>query len=74
MVKTLGDIEQSSKGKVEVFTLDQYGKSEAGRSIYASKVGTGSKKIWIQAQIHGNEKLVTEAALDLLKTYASNIF
>jgi len=72
VVKTLGDIEQSSKGKVEVFTLDQYGKSEAGRSIYAAKVGTGPKKIWIQAQIHGNEKLVTEAALDLLKTYASN--
>lgn len=45
VIKILGDIEHSSKGKVEVFTLDQYGKSEAGRSIYAAKVGTGSKKI-----------------------------
>jgi hypothetical protein len=72
VVKTLSDIEQTSKGKVEVFTLDRFGKSEQGRSIYVAKVGTGEKKVWIQAQIHGNEKLVTEAALQLLKTYASN--
>ncbi|WP_026585003.1 M14 family zinc carboxypeptidase [Bacillus sp. J33] len=72
VVKTLNDIEQTSNGKVEVFTLDRFGKSEQGRSIYVAKVGTGEKKIWIQAQIHGNEKLVTEAALQLLKTYASN--
>ncbi|WP_394139321.1 M14 family zinc carboxypeptidase [Cytobacillus oceanisediminis] len=72
VVKTLTDIEQTSKGKVEVFTLDRFGKSEQGRSIYVAKVGTGEKKVWIQAQIHGNEKLVTEAALQLLKTYASN--
>lgn len=72
VVKTLNGIEQASKGKVEVFTLDRFGKSEQGRSIYVAKVGTGEKKIWIQAQIHGNEKLVTEAALQMLKTYASN--
>jgi hypothetical protein len=72
VIKILEDIERSSKGKVEVSTLDQYGKSEQGRSIYVAKVGTGPQKIWIQAQIHGNEKLVTEAALQLLKTYASS--
>ncbi|UOE57427.1 Tat (twin-arginine translocation) pathway signal sequence [Bacillus sp. CMF12] len=72
VVKTLNGIEQTSKGKVEVFTLDRFGKSEQGRSIYVAKVGNGEKKIWIQAQIHGNEKLVTEAALQLLKTYAGN--
>jgi hypothetical protein len=72
VIKNLEDIERSSKGKVDVFTLDQYGKSEQGRSIYVAKVGTGPQKIWIQAQIHGNEKLVTEAALQLLKTYAQS--
>ncbi|MGM0774991.1 MAG: M14 family zinc carboxypeptidase [Bacillota bacterium] len=72
VVKELNSIEQTSKGKVDVFTLDRFGKSEQGRSIYAAKVGTGEKKIWIQAQIHGNEKLVTEAALQLLKNYSSN--
>ncbi|MCM3665821.1 Tat (twin-arginine translocation) pathway signal sequence [Mesobacillus subterraneus] len=72
VVKILEDIERTSKGKVEVSTLDQYGKSEQGRSIYVAKLGTGPQKIWIQAQIHGNEKLVTEAALQLLKTYANS--
>lgn len=72
VVKILKDIEKTSDGRAELFTLDQYGKSEQGRSIYVAKVGTGSQKIWIQAQIHGNEKLVTEAALQLLKTYAKS--
>ncbi|MBS8263909.1 Tat (twin-arginine translocation) pathway signal sequence [Mesobacillus boroniphilus] len=72
VVKILEDIERSSKVKVEVSTLDEYGKSEQGRSIYVAKVGTGPQKIWIQAQIHGNEKLVTEAALQLLKMYANS--
>jgi hypothetical protein len=72
VVKILEDIESSSKGKVEVSTLDKYGKSEHGRSIYVAKLGTGPQKIWIQAQIHGNEKLVTEAALQLLRTYAKS--
>src|SRR6185312_1265336 len=55
MVDTLKKIEHTSKGKVEVFTLDEYGKSEQGRSIYAAKVGKGPIKVWVQAQIHGDE-------------------
>ncbi|KMY56053.1 Tat (twin-arginine translocation) pathway signal sequence [Bacillus sp. FJAT-27231] len=72
MIKMLKDIEKTSKGKVEVFKLDQYGKSEQNRSFYAAKVGTGPIKVWIQAQIHGDEKLTTRAVLDLLKTYGSS--
>ncbi|MED4584124.1 M14 family zinc carboxypeptidase [Brevibacillus choshinensis] len=68
MIKILGDIARTSKGKVEVFKLDDYGKSEQGRSFYVAKVGNGPKKIWIQARIHGNERLTTEAALQLVKT------
>ena len=59
MIDTLKKIEHTSKGKVEVFTLDEYGKSEQERSIYAAKVGTGPIKVWVQAQIHGDEKLTT---------------
>lgn len=44
VVKELNSIEQTSKGKVEVFTLDRFGKSEQGRSIYAAKVGAGKRK------------------------------
>ncbi|MFG6113828.1 M14 family zinc carboxypeptidase [Halobacillus sp. MO56] len=72
MIKKLETIEATSKGKVEVFTLDDYGTSESGNSIYVAKAGNGEKKIWVQAQIHGDEKLTTEAALQLLKTFASN--
>jgi hypothetical protein len=72
MIKILGDIEHTSKGKVNVFTLDDYGKTEEGRSIYAATIGSGETKVWVQAQIHGNEKLVTEAALQLVKNLSSS--
>lgn len=72
MIKGLKQIEHTSKGKVEVFTLDDYGKSEQGRSIYVAKVGTGPVKIWVQAKIHGDEKLTTGAVMELLKTFGSN--
>ncbi|MBS4192320.1 Tat (twin-arginine translocation) pathway signal sequence [Bacillus sp. FJAT-49705] len=72
MIKELKKIEHTSKGKVEVFTLDEYGKSEQNRSFYVAKVGTGPMKIWVQAQIHGDEKLTTDAVLELLKTFGSN--
>ncbi|MFD1707296.1 M14 family zinc carboxypeptidase [Siminovitchia sediminis] len=67
MIEGLKKIEHASKGKVEVFTLDEYGKTEQGRSIYAAKVGEGPMKIWVQAQIHGDEKLTTGAVMELLK-------
>ncbi|WP_231734997.1 M14 family zinc carboxypeptidase [Bacillus sp. FJAT-29937] len=72
MIKELKKIEHTSKGKVEVFTLDEYGKSEQNRSFYAAKVGSGPIKIWVQAQIHGDEKLTTDAVLELLKTFGSS--
>ena len=72
MIDTLKKIEHTSKGKVEIFTLDEYGKSEQERSIYAAKVGTGPIKVWVQAQIHGDEKLTTDAVLELLKTFGNS--
>lgn len=74
MQRILHNIEDSSRslGKVDVFTLDEYGKTEQNRSIYAATIGTGETKVWIQAQIHGDEKLVTEAALQVLKNLSSS--
>jgi hypothetical protein len=74
MQKILHNIEHSSHGlgKVDVFTLDEYGKTEQSRSIYAATIGTGKTKVWVQAQIHGDEKLVTEAALQVLKNLSSS--
>lgn len=72
MIKILDDIEKTSKGVVEVFTLDDYGKSEGNRSLYMTKTGTGPIKIWVQAGIHGDEQLTTEAVLEMLKILGSN--
>ena len=32
----------------------------------------GPIKVWVQAQIHGDEKLTTDAVLELLKTFGSS--
>ncbi|WP_221566857.1 M14 family zinc carboxypeptidase [Alkalihalobacillus sp. TS-13] len=72
MVDQLHHLEQKSDGKIEVSTLDDYGTTEQGRSIYTAKVGNGDTKVWIQAQIHGDEKLTTEAVMQLLKTLGSS--
>ncbi len=72
MVDQLSHLEQKSNGKIDVSTLDEYGKSEQDRSIYVAKVGEGNTKVWIQAQIHGDEKLTTEAVMQLLKTLGSS--
>ncbi|WLD92903.1 M14 family zinc carboxypeptidase [Alkalihalobacillus sp. AL-G] len=72
MVEQLYALEKRSKAEFEVTTLDDYGKSEQGNSIYVAKVGHGDTKVWVQAQIHGDEKLTTEAVMQLLKTLASS--
>ncbi|WP_257351888.1 M14 family zinc carboxypeptidase [Pseudalkalibacillus decolorationis] len=72
MIEKLSGLEKRSKGKIEVSTLDEYGKSEQGRSIYVAKAGHGETKVWVQAQIHGDEKLTTEAVMQLLKTLGTS--
>ncbi len=72
MVDQLLHLEKQSKEEMEVRTLDDYGRTEQGRSIYSAKIGEGEKDIWIQAQIHGDEKLTTEAVMQLLKTLVSS--
>lgn len=65
----LQQIEQSSKGIVEVEVV---GQSNKGRDIYKATVGTGEKVILIQSEIHGNEKTGTVAILNLLKNLSNN--
>ena len=62
--KTLKQIEQRSKGKVNV---EVAGQTNQGRDIYKVTVGTGEKVILIQSEIHGNEKTGTVALLNILK-------
>lgn len=75
IVKALYSIETSAKGAVDVFTLSElavYGKtkSEAGRELYVARVGTGPMRVWVSANIHGNEQLTSEAVIQILKYLA----
>jgi hypothetical protein len=48
------------------------GKSVENKSIYGFKVGTGSKKVLLWSQMHGNESTTTKAILDCINLFNSN--
>lgn len=60
----LDRIERVSEGRVDV---EQIGRSNRGREIWSARVGTGDKVVMLVSEIHGNEKVGTEAVLDLLE-------
>ena len=55
--------------KFEVSTI---GHSVKGEEIHAIKFGTGSKRILLWSQMHGNESTTTKALFDLLNTLSAN--
>ena len=67
VVKTLDQIERSSRGLVEVFSAGQSGE---GRELLYATVGEGENVFWLQARIHGDELLSSDAALHMLKYLA----
>ncbi|WP_186328743.1 M14 family zinc carboxypeptidase [Bacillus sp. X1(2014)] len=82
LAKTLQKLEASSKGKMKLevvgysnHTLDGY-KTEAdqGDPLYLVKFGDADpnkKRILITTQIHGNEQIGTEAAIDIIQKLSS---
>lgn len=76
MITALRRIEHTSKGAVSVTTLRELGitpgVSEAGRDLYVATVGTGSRHVWIQGRIHGNEPYGVDSLLTILKSVASS--
>ncbi|MCL1808231.1 MAG: dockerin type I domain-containing protein [Clostridiales bacterium] len=62
---------------MEVCTIaDVFGNpeftSEAGMPLYFVKAGHGDKVVWLEAQIHGNEKLTSMGLMELLWEYAKD--
>lgn len=49
----------------KAFAFDVLGHSEENRPIYAVKTGTGTTKILIWSQMHGNESTCTKALFDV---------
>jgi zinc carboxypeptidase len=65
LVKSLHQIEKSSKGLIE---LEVIGQTINGKDLYMAKVGDpDNDAVMIMTQQHGNEPMTTEAALSLLK-------
>jgi hypothetical protein len=69
VVQKLGSIEHASNGRVEIASA---GLSGEGRELLYATVGTGPDVFWLQARIHGNELISTEAALQVLKFLGSS--
>jgi len=71
MEAKLKQIEKSSQGKM---VLEQFGTSNDGYPLYAAKFGNNDpnkKRVLIYTQIHGNETLGTEAAVELMQKLAA---
>jgi murein tripeptide amidase MpaA len=65
----LNQIEARSNGRVEVGVA---GQSFHGRTIPVARVGNGDQTIFIQSEIHGNEKHGTIALLDVIERIAAD--
>ncbi|OAD40842.1 M14 family zinc carboxypeptidase [Polaribacter atrinae] len=62
---TYKDIENLFSKYTSKFEVSQIGTSEENRPIQQLKIGTGSKKILLWSQMHGNESTGTRALFDL---------
>ncbi len=60
-------IEQLKDNKL--FKVEKAGESVEGRNIYLISVGTGSKKIFLWSQMHGDEPTATMALLDIFNFF-----
>jgi hypothetical protein len=57
------------------FKVEPVGRSVNGEDIFSITLGTGSKKVLMWSQMHGNESTTTKALFDLLNTLsASNAY
>lgn len=55
-----------------IFRIESVGASVLGKEIKAITIGSGSKKILMWSQMHGNESTTTKAVLDLLSLFVNN--
>lgn len=53
-------------------TIKTIGRSVLNRPIYGYTIGTGTKKILMWSQMHGNESTTTKALIDLTHTLLDN--
>src|SRR5690606_41057661 len=61
------DLEPILEKYRRVFTIQIEGQSEELRNIYSIRIGTGSYKVLLWSQMHGNETTTTKALIDFLQ-------
>ncbi|XGA85057.1 M14 family zinc carboxypeptidase [Polaribacter sejongensis] len=66
---TYKDIENLFSKYASKFEVSKIGTSEEDRPIHQLKIGTGSKKILLWSQMHGNESTVQEHCLIFLTVF-----
>jgi hypothetical protein len=54
------------------FEINEIGKSVNNLPINSIQIGTGSKRILLWSQMHGNESTTTKALFDLINTFCNN--
>ncbi len=55
------------------FEFETIGTSVEHRNIYGLQIGSGSKKVLMWSQMHGNESTTTKAVLDFLNSIAEDL-
>ncbi|WP_100615848.1 M14 family metallopeptidase [Confluentibacter citreus] len=68
---TNNHIEPLLKNLEDSVTINIIGESVLKQSIYSITLGSGTKKILMWSQMHGNESTTTKALFDLLNTFVS---
>lgn len=53
----------------EAVTVKKIGKSADGRTIYAYRLGTGKKEVYIDASTHAREHMTTNVVMAMIDTY-----
>ena len=69
---TLDQIKPYLAGLDDPFDVIKIGESFENRDIYKLSIGTGSKKILLWTQMHGNESTTTKAIFDLLNVLCND--
>ncbi|WP_439131047.1 M14 family zinc carboxypeptidase [Polaribacter sp.] len=69
---TLKDIESLFQKHQNSFQIKQLGFSEQQKPIYTLQIGSGSKKILLWSQMHGNESTGTKALFDVFNCFSND--
>ncbi len=63
------ELQKLLQRKSSLFDVKEVGKSFEGRQIYMLRAGTGTTKVMLWSQMHGNEPTATQALFDIFNFF-----